>query len=112
MIPNSLRNKLARDVELLLKINYRVIQAWDDDLKERRLTFDEIGKLIHAGKEDIEIILSPNTKTYWLYSNTLDAYCEMVYKGWKQEKEFIQKLVDNGGYLYPLMRWTFGNIDL
>ena len=91
----------------------KVIKKFKEDgYYERRLTFQEIGKLIKAGTSDISIILSPNTHTYWLYSDILDAYCDMDYEGWEQTEEKMQELVENREYLYPEMGWTFGELDL
>lgn len=110
-MPQKIKEQLAKDIHKLQMIDENTEKHWDS-LKDRRLTFEEIGKLIRAGVEDIDIIYSCNTKSYWLYSNTLDAYCDMDYQGWKQEEEFIKKLVENREYLFPLMGWMFGEIDL
>ena len=111
-MPLRLQHKLEKDIETMKSMDSCCICTWNPDLQERRLTFEEIAKVIHAGKDDIDIIFSPNTKSYWLYSNVLNAYCDMDYKGWKQEESYIKKLVDNGEHLYPLMGWTFGSVDL
>jgi len=111
MMPEKIKQQLNNDIEKLRKIDDASSKCWDG-FKERRLTFDELGKLIHAGAKDIEIIFSYNTKSYWLYSNALDAYCDMDYEEWEQEESFIQKLVDDREYLFPLMGWVFGKIEL
>lgn len=112
MMPEKIRKQLNNDIERLKEIDEMAAEYWNKDVQDRRLTFEEIGKLIHAGKNDIDIIFSSITKTYWLYSNVLNAYCDMDYDGWEQKKEVIEKLVDNGEYLYPTMGWTFGDIEL
>lgn len=112
MMPEEIKKQLNKDIERLKKIDETTTKYWDEDVQERRLTFEEIGKLIHAGKSDIDIIFSSNTKTYWLYSNVLDAYCDMDYECWEQKEEVIEKLVDDGEYLYPTMGWIFGDIEL
>ena len=62
----KLKNKLAKDIETLWTMDAQAAILWNPDLKERRLTFEELAKVIHAGKNDIDIIFSPNTKSYWL----------------------------------------------
>ena len=112
LMPMKIQNALHQDIELLSTLIIKSITGWNPDLQERRLTLEELAKVIHAGKDDIDIILSPNTKTYWLYSNVLNAYCDMDYAGWEQEESFIEKLVKYGEHLYPTMVWTFGSLDL
>ena len=112
MMPEKIKKQLNSDIERLKEIDEMSIKYWSKDLQERHLTFEEIGKLIHAGKDDIDIIFSCNTKTYWLYSNVLDAYCNLDYENWEQKEEVIEKLVDDREYLFPLMGWIFGDIDL
>ncbi len=112
MMPEEIKKQLNKDIKMLKDIDEGATEYWNEDLQERRLTFEEIGKLIHAGKDDIDIIFSSNTETYWLYSNVLDAYCDMNYENWEQKEEVIEKLVDDREYLFPTMGWIFGHIEL
>ncbi len=84
---------------------------WGEKEQQRRLTLEELAKVIRAGQSDLEIILGQD-HCYYLYSNTLDAYCPMDYKGWKQEESFIQELVNRSERLFPLMTWYFGEIEI
>ena len=111
-MPKETRIRLEEDIDLLKRMDKESALNWTEGSQERRLTFEELGKLFRAGNEDIEIILSPNTKTYWIYSNTLGAYCDMDYEGWIQTEEFIKQLVERREYLFPTMVWAFGDLDL
>ena len=105
-------------VECILKEDRDRLQALDQvcltnwgTFQERRLAIEEIAKLIDAGPDDLELILSPNTNDYWLYSNAIDAYCN-IGAWYGKDEAHLKECIAKGVHLYPLITWVFGEIDL
>lgn len=82
-----------------------------DDI--RPLTKDEMEKLRKLGRNDLEIMVGPNTKDYYLYSNSIDAYYPVGPES-KYSEEDIEKLIRENPqfYINDAGDWLFGDYDL
>ena len=81
--------------------------------KSNRPLFDEEKDAIRdLGRDDLEIIAGPNTKDYWVYSNTLDAYCNVGSMSEYSEEDVENEIKNNWNGFLDNAWWLFGDFDL